>query len=635
MENYREYLQEITSIINRARLPVAEEQILDRLVEKIKIRTRDQNCYLAVIGEFSSGKSTLVNAFLKDNLLPTSVLVTTATETRIRTGNSLELTAFFHQEYKLPLKPSIDHQPVIPKHKNWWERLIAFLRKFLGISIHTIKPVRARPKYQSKKIINTQDLADAGIEMRSFINNLAADEDIAQHLDYIEIKHPSNFLQDGVVIIDLPGSNAPNDRHFKVTQSVVENEADAAIIIIPATQPLTQSSIQFIKQNLSQYIDKCIFIITMLDRVREKEREVVIKSVSSRLQELFKVKNSSIYSCSAQLALDYYMGELGSEQDGDYWLKQFSLMENALIKRLKIEREKLIVNSIMRLLDRLLQQLSLNLTARSNEYQARKSALEAELVRDFQAFTKDREQIYQQRITNVVSRNIQKVPDWVSSQTIHTYNRVKNTIFAANSWDELKDVLENRLVVLLNAGKDEIANNIKDRCNLIQEEVYHVSQEFDLSFQQAYQRLNVLGGQVNINSFGNAKEIKIDTYAVLASAKEMNQNNFGNTMKGLFSHVFKGLIAERKKQVWNLMQTNLEREFKRLETVATASIFNYGEQAKQALNIRILSYLSAYQEQINILIQSQQRELMELQNFQQQTESDLLQIKKMQTIINV
>lgn len=92
MENYREYLQEVTSIIDRARLPVAEKQILDRLVEKIKIRTRDPNCYLAVIGEFSSGKSTLVNGFLKDNLLPTSVLVTTATETRIRTGNSLELT---------------------------------------------------------------------------------------------------------------------------------------------------------------------------------------------------------------------------------------------------------------------------------------------------------------------------------------------------------------------------------------------------------------------------------------------------------------------------------------------------------------------------------------------------------------
>ena len=240
MENYREYLQEVTSIINRARLPVTEKQILDRLAEKIKIRTRDPNCYLAVIGEFSSGKSTLVNAFLKDNLLPTSVLVTTATETRIRTGNSLELTAFFHQEYKLPLQPYIDHQPVTPKHKNWWEKLIAFLRRFLGISIKPIKPVRDRPKYQSKKIINTQDLADAGIEMRSFINNLAADEDIAQHLDYIEIKHPSIFLQDGVVIIDLPGSNAPNDRHFQVTQSVVENEADAAIIIIPATQPLSR-----------------------------------------------------------------------------------------------------------------------------------------------------------------------------------------------------------------------------------------------------------------------------------------------------------------------------------------------------------------------------------------------------------
>ena len=45
-------------------------------------------------------------------------------------------------------------------------------------------------------------------------------------------------------------------------------------------------------------------------------------------------------------------------------------------------------------------------------------------------------------------------------------------------------------------------------------------------------------------------------------------------------------------------------------------------------------YLSVYQNQINILIQKQKTELLELQNFQQQAQADLLQIKQLQAKIN-
>ena len=187
---------------------------------------------------------------------------------------------------------------------------------------------------------------------------------------------------------------------------------------------------------------------------------------------------------------------------------------------------------------------------------------------------------------------------------------------------------------LLNSGKDEIANRIKEQCNPIQEEAHRIGEEFDHSFEQAYRRLNILGGTVSVNSFSDTGKIKINTYSVLASAKEMNQSNFGNSMKGFFSNLFKGLLEERRRQVWNLVRPNLEREFKEIESLTEQAIVDYGEQAKQAINTRMSYYLSVYQNQINILIQEQKRELLELQNFQQQAQSDLLQIKQLQARIS-
>lgn len=639
MQVYIEYLQKVTSIINRSRLPIKEENALNQLVEKIRVRIHDSNCYLAVIGEFSSGKSTLINAFLKDGLLPTSALVTTATATRLRHGNSLELKAFFHKPYVLPIKPPVQ-VPIVSKQKNWlqklWFDLCRILKGLFGFSNPATKqtPIKYEPKFQKKKIVTTQDLEFAGIEIRSFIEKLASDEDVAQHLDYMEIEHPSDFLQDGVVIIDLPGINAPNERHLRLTRSVVEHEADAAIIIIPAIQPLTQSLIQFIRANVSEYIDRCVFIITKLDQVREKEREVVVKSVATRLQKEFKVRNNSVYGCSPQLALDYHTGEITLGENYDLWSEQFQLMETALIKRLRIEREKAIAGSIARIFEQLLHQLDTNLNSLWDEYQLKKSALEAELMTDFQAFIKQQSQIYQNQIANTIMRTKQRVPDWVGSQTMYIYDKVKNAILYANSWDELKDILENRLVGLLNSSKDEIANRIKEQCNPIQEEAHRTGEEFDHSFEQAYRRLNILGGTVSVNSFSDTGKIKINTYSVLASAKEMNQSNFGNSMKGFFSNLFKGLLEERRRQVWNLVRPNLEHEFKEIESLTEQAIIAYGEQAKQAINTRMSYYLSVYQNQINILIQEQKKELLELQNFQQQAQSDLLQIKQLQAIVN-
>src|SRR5688500_2667189 len=66
------------TVTDRARLTPLTDRI-----RGVEDRLRDDRYYLAVIGEFSAGKSTFINALLGLDLLPTSALRTTAAATRI------------------------------------------------------------------------------------------------------------------------------------------------------------------------------------------------------------------------------------------------------------------------------------------------------------------------------------------------------------------------------------------------------------------------------------------------------------------------------------------------------------------------------------------------------------------------
>ena len=59
---------------------------------KIKARAKDPILYVGLIGEFSSGKSTLVNAWLGDNVLKTDVLqATTAAPTVVKAESEYQI----------------------------------------------------------------------------------------------------------------------------------------------------------------------------------------------------------------------------------------------------------------------------------------------------------------------------------------------------------------------------------------------------------------------------------------------------------------------------------------------------------------------------------------------------------------
>jgi len=64
-----EQLQFIQEVLQRTEIPDLLRLELQQQVDRIRQRQQDPKLYLAVVGEFSSGKSTFINALLRDELL--------------------------------------------------------------------------------------------------------------------------------------------------------------------------------------------------------------------------------------------------------------------------------------------------------------------------------------------------------------------------------------------------------------------------------------------------------------------------------------------------------------------------------------------------------------------------------------
>ncbi len=65
-------------------------------IEAIETRASDDTLRLAVFGEFSSGKSTFINALMKQRLLKSASKATTATGTHIRRGEFFSIKIFLN-----------------------------------------------------------------------------------------------------------------------------------------------------------------------------------------------------------------------------------------------------------------------------------------------------------------------------------------------------------------------------------------------------------------------------------------------------------------------------------------------------------------------------------------------------------
>lgn len=241
---------------------VAQDMELKNQAKNIKqdiAFLNDEKFELVVVGEFSRGKSTFVNAMLGRRILPSSVKPTTAIISKIIYGD-------------------------IPKY-----------------FIH----------YKNKQV---EELLEEQFFKITAKDNVP--QEYIDSIDFAEIMYPLSFCKDNVEVVDTPGTNDLNLGRMEITYGYL-NRADAVILLLSATQALSSSEVSFLKERiLGNHIENIFFIISHKDKLSTKEEErQVINFVQKNLKELLPELslNKRIFLVSGKQALLYRRVENGEK----------------------------------------------------------------------------------------------------------------------------------------------------------------------------------------------------------------------------------------------------------------------------------------------------------------------------------
>lgn len=342
MPGIMECIETTGSIIEELPLDADKVAGFREQYEVISRRSKDPNFYLSAIGDFSSGKSTLINALIRRKLLKVAHAATTAVPTYIYRGNgdSVVIRAKRDNGEEFDLSPGTD--------------ACGFEKRF-GVAL----PER--------------------IDER--ISLLTADKRLSMELREVDIELPDGELANGLCVIDTPGINPGADfarSHAEITKQILNEKADAIIVLFPADQAYTQSFEKFLKDNAEYFMKDAIFVVTMLDRVDEEERDDVIRFVRTNLRNNFHLKDPQVLSCSAM--------KTGKDP---YWTEHFDTFERSLMDKLAKNRQRIVTERLVKLSNELLNSIQSEILSQKNDLEKRLSVLQDHSVPNLIAVLSD------------------------------------------------------------------------------------------------------------------------------------------------------------------------------------------------------------------------------------------------------
>ena len=188
-----------------------------------------QSFHLVVLGEFNRGKSSLINALLQRDVLPTDVLPTTALLHVVESGTE-----------------------------------------------------------EACDVVYTDGRVEhLGIDGLPFLASISPDK--AATVRYVSVQLPGvPLLDQGVVLIDTPGVNDLRDTRAEITVNILPY-ADAAIFVLDPAAPLTRSEADFLTSRvLESHIDSILFVLGKADRLDSEELEEALAGAESRLRAVLK-----------------------------------------------------------------------------------------------------------------------------------------------------------------------------------------------------------------------------------------------------------------------------------------------------------------------------------------------------------
>ena len=505
---------------------IVENNLYHDVFKKIIERLEDKTFKLAVVGEFSSGKSTFLNALIGKDILKHGAQETTATITEIKNEKTKDDKTIFDVLY----------------------------------SNETVE-----------KNIDIEKLKD-------YTTTSSTVHSVAENIAKVTIKNHFLDYEGELSVIDTPGLNGIADKHREKTEEQIKNAH--ACIYLMSVRGLGESDLRFLKY-ISEYQKNIIFVQNFIDELKELEGETPEgkiteqkKIISEKLFDENSDVNYEITGISAYQALisrDAAMSEgknlSETEQEELYKRSNFSTVLNKILELMKKnEKEKIQQKDALNVAISHLKQLN-DIYVVRNEFEKKEWELTPE-ARKTKGYEKIIEILQQNK-----EKNLENVKNFVEANANDIRRKVNRKIEK-----ELGKVEEEIIEILRNE-----ANNIKNMEKYINEflksDIHHKIENVKISNN------NFLN--VNFDNLLSDALLVVQDYIGITSQNSQNISSFNTEIKVEMRNFQKDEdnIEKYKKDIL-LEKARLEQK-KREKFIAKNNItefvsqLNYAEQTKK------------------------------------------------------
>lgn len=237
----------------------------EQVFEDLNRQVESGEFSIVVVGEFSAGKSTFLNALMGEKYLPSFSGETTATVNFL-------------------------------KHK-----------------------AKAEASEGMRVIYNdrsSQDFAEASFDNVEKFSTTKG-EDVASSIQQVDLFLESDFLNNDVILVDSPGLNGVREGHRKITEVQIK-KSHACIFLFNAEQPGKNSDFEFLN-HLRNEVSTIILVLNKIDTINTNEESIesVLQVLANGYQSKFPDAESvpEIWAISAQDALIARSNKKIVEQD--------------------------------------------------------------------------------------------------------------------------------------------------------------------------------------------------------------------------------------------------------------------------------------------------------------------------------
>ncbi len=259
LARYEERKEKIISLLTDTAEYLRENENVDDAESMIKLKVDiEKNLFSVVlIGEFSVGKSTFLNALMHRRMLPSFKKETTATVNFLRHTSQAphgEAGIVYYRDGTTKNLPDLD--------------------------VKTIE-----------KFVSTKGDTTAGT--------------IAQTVEKVDLFLDSKFLQDGVMLVDSPGLNGITENLEAITRRQIK-ESHACIFMFSTDHPGTKTEFEILR-DLRTECNSIFIVLNKIEEIKASEGETVDSVIehlkNNYVKQFPDAKLPEIYPISAYTAL--------------------------------------------------------------------------------------------------------------------------------------------------------------------------------------------------------------------------------------------------------------------------------------------------------------------------------------------